>query len=400
MSADRIDELTGVYRDGLLTDVVPFWMSHALDERNGGIFSCLDREGSVFDTDKSVWVQGRFVWMISTLFNTVERKAEWLEAARSTLEFIERHCYDTDGRMFFRVAGDGQPLRKRRYAYSEAFACMGHAAYAKAADCGRSADRAQQLFQRFVDWNFTPGRMPPKDEATRPTIGLAPRMIALCMAQVLRDAIGDSASIKWIDRSIDVIQRYFVKPDLEAVMEVVGPQGEVYDHVDGRTLCPGHAIECAWFILHEAAARDNDATLVELGCKILDFMWRRGWDREFGGLLYFVDLHNRPVVGEYWHDMKFWWPHNEAIIATLMAYQLTGREQYARWHRQIHNWSYAHFPDPVHGEWYGYLHRDGRISHHAKGTLWKGPFHLPRMQLVCWKLLERMVKLQRGITGN
>jgi N-acylglucosamine 2-epimerase len=390
MKPDRIDELQRVYRGGLLDDVVPFWLRHALDREHGGVYSCLDRGGSIFDTDKSVWVQGRFAWLMATLVNTVERKPEWLEAARTTLAFIERHCYDVDGRMFFRVTERGEPLRKRRYAYSEAFACMAHAAYAKAADCGHSADRARKLFQHFVDWNFTPGRMPPKDEPTRPTIGLAPRMIAIYLAQILREAIGDATSKEWIDRSINEIERYFVKPELEAVMETVGPQGEIHDHVDGRTLCPGHAIECAWIILKEAAARGYDARLIQIGCQILDYMWRRGWDRDYGGLLYFVDLYNKPVVGEYWHDMKFWWPHNEAIIATLMAYHLTGREEFAHWHQQVHDWSYAHFPDPEHGEWYGNLHRDGRISHHAKGTMWKGPFHLPRMQLVCWRVLERM----------
>ena len=48
----------------------------------------------------------------------------------------------------------------------------------------------------------------------------------------------------------------------------------------------------------------------------------------------------------------------------------------------------SRFADEEHGEWYGYLHRDGRVSVPLKGNLWKGPFHLPRMQLVCWKLIE------------
>ena len=56
----------------------------------------------------------------------------------------------------------------------------------------------------------------------------------------------------------------------------------------------------------------------------------------------------------------------------------------------IHDWTYALFPDPDHGEWFGYLHRDGRLSSSAKGNLWKGPFHIPRMQLTCWQLLEQM----------
>jgi N-acylglucosamine 2-epimerase len=95
-------------------------------------------------------------------------------------------------------------------------------------------------------------------------------------------------------------------------------------------------------------------------------------------------------VQEYWQDMKFWWPQNEAIIATLLAYQLTGDSKYSTWHQMIHDWVYKNFPDPEYGEWYGYLHRDGRISVPLKGNLWKGPFHIPRMQMMAWQILEEI----------
>ena len=159
------------------------------------------------------------------------------------------------------------------------------------------------------------------------------------------------------------------------------------DHHDGRTLNPGHALECAWFVMHEGALR-GDKRLIQLGTTILDWMWARGWDTEHGGLLYFTDLFGKPVQ-EYWHDMKFWWPHNEAIIATLLAWQLTGEPRFAAMHAQVHDWSFKHFPDPEHGEWFGYLHRDGRLSSRAKGTIYKGPFHLPRMLWYCWQRLEQ-----------
>jgi N-acylglucosamine 2-epimerase len=214
-------------------------------------------------------------------------------------------------------------------------------------------------------------------------------MILLATAQVLRDDLSDPLAEEWIDRAIDEIRRDFVKPDLQVVMETVGPNGELLDHFDGRTLNPGHALEAAWFILAEAWRRGGDAELTGLGTSMVDWMWRRGWDEEHGGILYFRDLRGLPVQ-EYWHDMKFWWPHNEAILATLMAHRATGEPRYARWHQMVHDWAHRHFPDPEHGEWFGYLHRDGRRSVTLKGNLWKGPFHLPRMQLRCWQALEGM----------
>jgi N-acylglucosamine 2-epimerase len=214
-------------------------------------------------------------------------------------------------------------------------------------------------------------------------------MITINVAQTLRETIGDPRCDGEIDRCIDEIERHFVKPDLQVVLETVGPDGEVIDHFDGRTLNPGHAIEAAWFILHEAAHRGGDPRLVGLGTRMLDWMWARGWDAEYGGLFYFRDLKGLPVQ-EYWHDMKFWWPHCEAIIATLLAYRLTGEPRYAAWHRLAHDWSFRHFADPEHGDWFGYLHRDGRLSVPLKGNLWKGPFHLPRMLLYSWRLLAGM----------
>jgi N-acylglucosamine 2-epimerase len=291
--------------------------------------------------------------------------------------------------MFFHVTRDGRPIRKRRYAYSESFAAIAHAAYSRATGCDRSATRARELFDQFTRWNFTPGLMPPKFADTRPMIGMGPRMITIVTAQELRANLGQDPALNgWIDRCIDEIQRWFVKPDIRCVMESVGPDGEILDHFDGRMLNPGHAIEGAWFIMHEGKYR-NDTGLVRLGCDMLDWMWERGWDSEYGGIFYFRDVYGKPVQ-EYWHDMKFWWPHDETIIATLLAWQLTGDQKYARMHRLVHDWSHRHFADPKHGEWYGYLHRDGRVSVPLKGNLWKSFFHHPRMQWYAWQLCEEM----------
>jgi len=391
MTPERIDELIRVYRDGLFEDTLPFWFPRCVDRECGGFFSALDRDGTVIDTDKSVWVQGRVTWLLATLCNQVEPRPEWLELARHGIDFLRTHCFDTDGRMFFQVTRAGEPLRKRRYIFSEAFATIAMAAYAKAAADEEAARQSRDLFRLFVRYATTPGLLPPKGiPGTRRAKSIGLPMITINVAQVLRDTIGDEPyCTEQIDRCLAEIKRDFVKPEIKCVMETVGPAGELLDHFDGRTLNPGHAIEAAWFILHEARHRGGDAELIRLGCDVLDWMWQRGWDTEHGGMLYFVDVKGLPVQ-EYWHDMKFWWPHNEAITATLLAHHLTGDEQYARRHGLVHDWAHAHFPDREHGEWYGYLHRDGRISTRLKGNMWKSPFHLPRMQLYCWKLLEEM----------
>ncbi len=382
----QVAELKAWYLETLLSNTLPFWFPRSVDQEYGGFLHCVDRDGSIVDSDKSVWAQGRMSWMLLSLFNTVEQRPEWLEWGRSGIDFIERHCFDTDGRMFFHVAADGTPIRKRRYAFSESFAAIAFAAWGRATNSEQAAERAKELYATYLDWNFTPGKMPPKFTGARPMVGIGPFMISIATAQELRDNLGpDSILNGRIDDAVESIERLFVKPELQVVMESVSPTGEILDHFDGRQLNPGHAIEAAWFILREADYR-NDSAMRTLGCNMLDWMWKRGWDDEFGGLFYFRDVYDKPVQ-EYWHDMKFWWPHDEAIIATLLAWRLTGEERYARWHKMVHEWSYQHFADRKDGEWFGYLHRDGRLSVSLKGNLWKSFFHHPRMEWTCWKTL-------------
>ncbi len=386
---DDIDQLISIYRDGLLEDIIPFWVDHSVDKQFGGYLTSLDRDGSVIDMDKSIWLQGRFVWMLSTLYNTVEPRDEWLDVAKQGIDFLDAHGFDADGRMFFTVTRDGRPLRKRRYVFSEMFTIIAFAEYAKAANEPSYLQRAQELMELAIHYMETPGLLEPKtNPEVRPMKGMSAPMILITTAQVLRGAGGDADYCnEIIQRSISEIERDFIKPDFKAVMETVGPEGETLDCYEGRTLTPGHAIEAAWFIMDEAITQDHSPRLIKIGTDMLDWMFKFGWDEEYGGMLYFRDVVGRPVQ-EYWHDMKFWWPHNETIIASLLAYHLTGERKFAEMHHKVHEWAFRHFPDPEYGEWFGYLHRDGRLSVPTKGNLWKGGFHVPRMYWKCWQICE------------
>ncbi len=279
----------------LPSDTLPgcysFWLTHGLDRQYGGILTSLDRDGRVLDTDKSVWFQGRSAWTFATLYNTIERRAEWLLAARSCIEFLRRHCLSPQGKMYFSVTHTGRALRMRRYVYSEAFAAIGSAAFARAAADEQAADDAIRYFVTYLHYSFEPGVMLPKFEATRPMRGIGPLMITIATAQEIRHNLGDlvisgRSCTQWIDHCITQIQQLFLKPRPRSTARKRRPQGEFIDHHDGRTLNPGHAIECAWFIMQEGAIQQMPQWIA-LGSQILDWMWNRGWDHEYGGLFYF-----------------------------------------------------------------------------------------------------------------
>ncbi|MGZ5254649.1 MAG: AGE family epimerase/isomerase [Flavitalea sp.] len=386
-TTEDLKNLYEFYRHHLLDDTVPFWFPRSYDKEYSGFLLMRDADGSLIDDDKAVWIQGRATWLLSTLYNTVEQKQEWLEGAKLGYDFLNQHCFDTDGQMFFHVTRDGSPIRKRRYFFSETFAVIAFAAYSKASGDHEAGEKARKIFGDCLAYASGEKKLAPKFTGTRPSKGIGIPMIMMNTAQQLRATIGDDRCDPWISRWISEIEKNFVKDDIRCVMEQVAPDGTIIDHIDGRTLNPGHAIEGAWFILEEARYRNNDPHLVDLGCRMLDYMWERGWDKEHGGILYYRDVFDKPVQ-EYWQDMKFWWPQNETIIATLLAFLITGNEKYANWHKQIHEYAYSHFHDKKHGEWFGYLHRDGTVAQPAKGNLFKGPFHLPRQEWICMELLK------------
>ena len=373
------------YRDKLLNEVEPFWFPRAVDTVNGGLYHCFDADGTLVDTDKNVWAQGRMAWMLLTCYNSIEKRPQWLQYAESALNFLETKCVDlSDGRMYFHVTADGTPIRKRRYAYSECFAAIAHAAHYGATGDARSAERARHWFDIFADIFFTPGKMLPKTTGLRPTENLGCRMIMLVTCQEMRKYLGDPDGFYtgWIDRCIGDLRRLCMKENIKAVMENVAPDGSIIDHFDERTQNPGHAIEGGWFILEEARLRGNDPELIDTGCKMIDWSLARGWDPKFGGLLYYTDVFGGPVQ-EYWHNMKFWWPHDEALIGTCLAYVMTGDEKYAEWHQRVHDWAFEHLQDHEHGEWFGYCERDGSPANGLKGSMWKSFFHHPRALWNC-----------------
>ncbi|MDH7461170.1 AGE family epimerase/isomerase [Chitinophagaceae bacterium 26-R-25] len=390
-SQQDLNALQQFYEKQLLNDTIPFWFPRSFDHEHGGFLLMRDADGELIDDDKAVWIQGRATWLLSTLYNTVEKKEEWLQGAKLGYDFLNKYCFDADGQMFFHVTRDGRPIRKRRYFFSETFYVIAAAAYAKASGDQEAAMNARRVFGECIAYASAEKKMTPKFTETRTSKGIGVPMIMINTAQQLRETIGDPRCDEWIEKWIAEIERDFVKDDIKCVMEQVAPDGSIIDHIDGRTLNPGHAIEGAWFILHEAIYRNNDKRLIDLGCRMIDYMWERGWDKEYEGILYFRDVYNKPVQ-EYWQDMKFWWPHNEVIIATLLAYLMTGNEKYAGWHKQVHDYSYRKFHDAKNGEWFGYLHRDGTLAQTAKGNLYKGPFHLPRQEWYCLQILNQYLE--------
>lgn len=396
MDKKKISELRQFYHEQLLDDCIPFWMnSDLLDKEYGGYISSVDRQGRSYNDDKSVWFAGRGLWTFSALCSRYGKRDEWVEAARLGKDFLEKHCVDTDGRMFFQTTRDGRPLRKRRYMFSESFYVVGMAEYGAAMDDEDALQKAEACFDLMLriynDPSADPFKITPKTYAsTRNERAAAVPMVMVSSAQILRRCIPEKAAYysEIVKQMADDIFKYHYKPDMKCSLETVLSDGGFIDNPAGRTVNPGHSMENSWFLMNEGIY-SGDKEIIGKALKLLDWMLELGWDKEYGGFYYYVDISGRPCE-QLEYDMKLWWVHDEALIATLMAYGLTKDEKYWQWFERIHEYAFSHFHDKEYGEWYGYLHRDGTVSHTQKGSMWKGPYHLPRALMTCEKLLSML----------
>ncbi len=396
MKKEKVTQLKEFYHSHLLDNVMQYWVnSDLIDKENGGFITSVDREGKSYNDDKSVWFQGRCLWTFSKLCNTYGVKEEWATAADKGAAFIKAHCIDTDGRMFFVVTKDGKPLRKRRYFFSESFLVVGFAEYyllrKKEEDLALAEKYFDFMYQMYKDPSSDPFKITPKENAeVRSLHSNSYPMVLVSSAQTLRRA--NPARAAHYDEVIkDIIadmMNLHYKADLKCVLENVRLDGSILDNPTGRTINPGHTIENSWFLMNYAhITKDNE--LLERALNMLKWSLEWGWDKENGGVFYFVDVYHRPCE-QLEHDMKLWWVHNECLIALLTALHLTNDPAIEAWYDKMHEYVFTHFPDETYGEWYGYLHRDGSVSHTQKGSLWKGPYHLPRCLMLCEQILSAM----------
>ena len=391
------------YRDWVQNELdvcANFWLKNGMDRVHGGVYTCLDRKGEIYSTDKSVWMQGRCGWIFAFLCHTYGVKEEWLAASKSCLDFLEKYCINhaAGGRMYFTVTEDGKPLRQRRYYFSEAFYALANAEYYGVTGEKEHLDRARRAYNLY--WDLAHGMPDP--------VGMGPKTIpetrtgrAFGIPMIILNVIGTLLQVdpehkaEYDERAqacVDEIFKYHVHPELKCVLENVAEDGtpRLY-YTEGRTVNPGHDIEGVWFML-EHAKRTGDQELVKKAAQIFDWAIEAGWDKEYGGLLYFTDCLGKPPEA-YEHDMKLWWPHNEILIASLMLYRDTNEEKYLDWFDKTLNYCKEHFADPENGEWYGYLRRDGLPTMPStKGSTFKGPFHLPRSLIQCDTMLGELLE--------
>ena len=383
-------KLANRYKTELLDSVLPFWLKNSIDKEYGGYFSCLDRDGSVYDTDKFIWLQGREVWLFSMLCNKLGKKQEWLDAAIQGAEFLKKYGHNGDYDFYFSLTREGKPLVEPYNIFSNTFACMAFAQLAKATGSEEYAEISRRIFKRILERRGNPkGKWSKAVPGTRPMKDFALPMIICNMALEVEDIINDPQQLeKTIDECLHEVLDVFYQHDLGCMLENVSSlDNSRLDCFEGREINPGHNLEALWFMMN-LGIRRNDKALVNKCVEISLSVIERGWDKEYGGIFYFLDSKGAPQQKLEW-DQKLWWVHIESAIAMIKGYQLTGNKKCLEWFEKLDEYMWSRFKDPLHAEWFGYLNRRGEMLLPLKGGKWKGCFHVPRGLFEIWQILEK-----------
>ena len=378
-----------LYSKSLTENVIPFWEKYSLDEVDGGYFTCLLRDGNVFDTDKFIWLQAREVWMFAKMFNEWEANPSWLKIAIHGADFLEKYGRNEDGDWYFSLRKDGKPLVSAYNIFSDCFAVMAFAQLAKASGEARYAQIAIQSFERILQRQSNPkGKFSKAIPENRALKNFALPMI-LCNLALELEGLSDTFDIEsLIETCVNEVMVDFYNEEYDIKLENVKPDGSFSDTFEGRCVNPGHVIESMWFIMDIAERRQDKQIMkraVDRTIRTLSY----GWDEKYGGILYFMDVKNYPPQALEW-DQKLWWVHVETLIALLKGYHHTGDSRCLEWFNKVHEYTWSHFPDPEFGEWFGYLNRQGEVLLPLKGGKWKGCFHVPRGLFQCSKILAKL----------
>lgn len=389
-TSDTLDKAyyTSLYKNELLDNILPFWVKHSKDEEYGGFFTCLNRDGSVFDTDKFMWLQGREVWCFSNMFNKIAPRQEWLDMALHGAAFMEKYGRDEKGNWYFSLDRQGRPLVQAYNIFSDCFAAMGFAALDKAAPDDRFKEIALTTFDNILQrQENSKGIYNKTYPGTRPLKGFSLPMILCNLSLEMEHLLGADKVSAFIPTVLHEVMDVFYQPDKKLIVENVFANGQFSDSFDGRLVNPGHGIEAMWFIM-DLARRIQDPSLLRRACDIMLDTLEYGWDAEYGGIFYFRDILGHPPQQLEW-DQKLWWVHVEALIALAKGYVFTGDKRCAEWFTKVHDYTWQHFRDKEYGEWYGYLDRRGEVLLPLKGGKWKGAFHVPRALYQVYSTFEK-----------
>jgi len=366
--------------------IIPFWENHAIDWEKGGILSCISDEGKVLNRNRYMWSQLRGIWTFSALYNKVDKKQKWLDIAWNIYRFSEKYGRDKEGRWYFAVDEEGQPIEGTTSIFTEGFAVYGLVELARATGEKEPLDLALHTFhvtEKYLQkpGSYTTAPYPLHAEMKSHAVAM---LFALSWFE-LAHLTDEEAVYQRAEEYARQVMEEFLRPEYNLVLEYISRDGSIIPSPQGKAVVPGHAIESMWFIIKISEALGKKEWITQA----VDSIRRHvefGWDKEYGGLLLGRDADGEEPWWPY-AESKLWWPHTESLVALLYAYRHCKESWCLSWLKEVEEYAWKHFRRPHLQEWIQKLDRQGRVLEKTVALPVKDPFHLPRALIYCLTLI-------------
>jgi N-acylglucosamine 2-epimerase len=417
MNVHDKEALLEFYKNHLKNVLLPFW-NRALDEDQGGVFTCFNNNGDILIShDKYTWSQGRLIWIWSKIADLCNNEMldfdpnPYLRHAKLTADFLLEHAFLPNGNCAFLLSKDGHYKESISGAgydtsfYADCFVVLGLSCFSRINKSLKYLERALILYDSIID-RVKKGNL--RSEPYPIAEGYRAHSVPMILLNIASDLFESLQAFKhpkqnefrkYCEVIVNEILTLYRKED-GLIAEMIPEDVRQFGSLLARHINPGHTIEDMWFIIH-AAKLFNYPEWINPAVESIAVSLNIGWDSEFGGLLRFVDKNGGKPTGmlisdpyeqlilDTW-DTKLWWPHSEALYATLLAERITHDERWGVWYKKIHNYVFNTFPNPDISvkEWIQIRDRKGIPIEKVVALPVKDPFHIIRNVLLIIELLE------------
>ena len=377
-------------------NILSFWMNHTPDYENGGFYGAVSNDLQANNgVERSAVLCARILWTFSTAYR-LYCEENYLQVARRAYDYLIRHFWDAQyGGMFWSVDTHGNPINDRKHTYAQAFSIYGLAEFYRATGKIESLRLAQDLFRLVEQHTFDAENGGNLECRSRQWAALDDMRLSIkevnCAKSMntllhLIEAYTNLMRV-WDDPELKSKQQALVQSFMDQVVEPQTHHLKLFFDRDWRSLSSGvsygHDIEASWLLV-EAAEVLGDPQLLSKARRVAVVMaqaiYTEGRNPD-GSLLYERTLLEIK-------DDRHWWVQAEAMVGFYNAYQLSGKEIFARTAAQSWHFIQNHLIDRQHGDWFKVL--DGQnipYPDQYKVGPWECPYHHSRM---CFEMIHRL----------
>lgn len=418
---ERLVGLMQEVQNHLLNELVPFWLSHGVDEEYGGYLTYFDSRGRpTGETLKTLVCQTRMIYSSSAAHRAGLGDGKFADIARQGVEFLLEHFWDDEHTgWFWTCQQDGTPENRSKLTYGQSFAIYGLTEYAMATGDSRGLEMAQETYKslttlaadgehggffEFLEEDWTRKR-PGAYGGDRKSFDV--HMHLMEAFTNLYEASGTALYQEDAQYIIDLLFTHIMDPThgtgnaqfgldwepLRAIIfrDVWGSDRDV-DEDEGRPLNNtsfGHNVEFGWLLKHslDHLAMDVDAYRPKLRA-LYDHAHRYGIDWDRGGV-YCEGPHDGPAR----ERNKEFWQQAETMVGMLDATLLFGDEKYLDAYENVHRFVMDHVINHRVGEWYPLFDENNVRQWDYLGHAWKINYHTMRGMIETERRLSQLIAL-------